>query len=196
MDVDDGWVFHRKRHELDSFSSLLKKALYRKSFEELLLRCLDSEVGSYVMRELHEGIARAPEGARAMVKNALRQGYYRPSMLQDAVKSTKVCDSSDRSLEAEAVFAITDRMVKKLLWKHIICRFGIPRILVFNNGTQFTNNLMVELELAEEKRLLAKKRMARTKLAPARIFNWKVKAKQFYIGELIVWYVDVASLQR
>ncbi|KAL0344702.1 UNVERIFIED_CONTAM: Gag-Pol polyprotein [Sesamum radiatum] len=40
-------------------------------------------------------------------------------------------------VEAEALAKRTEREMINFIWKNIICRFGIPRILISDNGTQF-----------------------------------------------------------
>ena len=40
-------------------------------------------------------------------------------------------------IEAEALSSIKDKDVTKFIWKNIICRFGIPKSIVFDNGPQF-----------------------------------------------------------
>ena len=42
-------------------------------------------------------------------------------------------------VEAELLAKITQQNVKNFVWKNIVCRFGIPRVLVSNNGRQFNN---------------------------------------------------------
>ncbi|RDX62670.1 Tf2-9, partial [Mucuna pruriens] len=42
-------------------------------------------------------------------------------------------------VEAESVATITAERVKRFLWKKIVCRFGIPAKIVFDNGTQFAS---------------------------------------------------------
>lgn len=42
-----------------------------------------------------------------------------------------------RWIEAEAVARITSAAVHKFVWKNIMCRFGIPREIVCDNGKQF-----------------------------------------------------------
>ena len=39
--------------------------------------------------------------------------------------------------EAELLTHITDADSKKFVWKNVITRFGIPRVLMSDNGTQF-----------------------------------------------------------
>ena len=43
-------------------------------------------------------------------------------------------------VEAEALANITEKNIRSFVWRNIICRFGIPRILVFDNGKQFNNS--------------------------------------------------------
>ena len=43
-------------------------------------------------------------------------------------------------VEAEALATITEKNVRNFVWRSIICRFGIPRVLVSDNGKQFENN--------------------------------------------------------
>jgi ribonuclease HI len=47
-------------------------------------------------------------------------------------------------IEAEAVAKITAERVKKFYWKKIICRFGLPRCIVSDNGTQFASSTVVD----------------------------------------------------
>ena len=44
-------------------------------------------------------------------------------------------------VEAESLAIITQKNVKNFVWKNIMCRFGVPRVLVSNNGRQFDNAL-------------------------------------------------------
>ncbi|KAL0420546.1 UNVERIFIED_CONTAM: hypothetical protein Slati_3077500 [Sesamum latifolium] len=46
-------------------------------------------------------------------------------------------------VEAEAVAKISEMEVINFIWKNIICRIGISRVLVSDNGTQFQGNAIV-----------------------------------------------------
>ena len=37
-------------------------------------------------------------------------------------------------VEAEPLASITQQSVKNFVWKSILCRFGVPRVLVYDNG--------------------------------------------------------------
>ena len=42
-------------------------------------------------------------------------------------------------VEAKPLAKITQQNVKNFVWKSIVCRFGVPRVLVSDNGRQFDN---------------------------------------------------------
>ena len=42
-------------------------------------------------------------------------------------------------VEAEPLVKITQKNIKKFIWKNVVCRFGIPRVLVSDNRRQFDN---------------------------------------------------------
>ena len=42
-------------------------------------------------------------------------------------------------VKAEPVASIIARQVKQFLWENVVCYFRIPRVLIFDNDTQFTN---------------------------------------------------------
>ncbi|XP_050256151.1 uncharacterized protein LOC126701813 [Quercus robur] len=42
-------------------------------------------------------------------------------------------------VEAEALATITEKNIRSFVWRNIICKYGIPRVLVSNNGKQFDN---------------------------------------------------------
>ena len=50
-------------------------------------------------------------------------------------------DYFTKRVEAEPLASITQQNVKNLVWKNIVCKFGVPRVLVSNNGWQFDNTL-------------------------------------------------------
>ncbi|KAL0417368.1 UNVERIFIED_CONTAM: Gag-Pol polyprotein [Sesamum latifolium] len=46
-------------------------------------------------------------------------------------------------VEAEALAKISEKEVINFIWKNIICRFGIPRVLISDNCTQFQGKAIV-----------------------------------------------------
>ena len=43
-------------------------------------------------------------------------------------------------MEAEAMTTITKKNVQSFVWRYIIYRYGIPRVLILDNEKQFDNN--------------------------------------------------------
>ena len=43
-------------------------------------------------------------------------------------------------MEVEPLATITEKSICTFVWRNIICRYGIPRVLVSNNGKQFDNS--------------------------------------------------------
>ena len=48
-------------------------------------------------------------------------------------------------VEAAALATIKEKNIRSFVWKNIICRYGIPRVLVSDNGKQFDNNTFRDL---------------------------------------------------
>jgi ribonuclease HI len=48
-------------------------------------------------------------------------------------------------VEVEPLATISEKNVKGFVWKAVICRFGIPRVLIFDNGKQFDSGPFREL---------------------------------------------------
>jgi len=47
-------------------------------------------------------------------------------------------------VEVEALVNILDVDEKKFVWKNFITRFGVPRVLILDNGLQFDNKAFHE----------------------------------------------------
>ncbi|XP_055960363.1 uncharacterized protein LOC126668480 [Mercurialis annua] len=123
------------------YYAFLDGVLYRKSFTHPWSRCLTAEEGEYVLREIHEGICGAHIAPRMLAKKAVLQGYYWPLMVRQAEEIKKflivAVDHFTKWLEVEAVSTITEARIRDFFWRQIVCRFGIPRALVTDNGKQF-----------------------------------------------------------
>ncbi|GJU22944.1 reverse transcriptase domain-containing protein [Tanacetum coccineum] len=128
---------------------------------------------------------------RSVVAQAIRQGYYWPTMHRDAREEIRKCDSCQihapvpkmpktlmtsimapwpfyqwgmdvlgplpeapgkvkyvivaidyftKWIEAKPLARTTGKEVKKFVWDNIVCRFGLPKIITTDNGTNFVND--------------------------------------------------------
>nr|GEU41422.1 hypothetical protein [Tanacetum cinerariifolium] len=82
--------------------------LFKKSYLVPMLRCVGPLQANYVSREIHMGSCDMHSGPRVIVRKAIWQGYYWPTMHEDAKKE--------------------------------IQKFGLPRIIITDNATQFIND--------------------------------------------------------
>ncbi|GJT50775.1 reverse transcriptase domain-containing protein [Tanacetum coccineum] len=144
--------------------AMINEILYKKSFLGLWLRCVGPLQANYVLREIHEGSCSIHAGPRFVVVKSLRSGYYWPTMHTDAIDLIRGCsdcqvhrpvprpfpegpgkvkflivamDYFTKWIEAKPVATITGAQVKKFIWDNVVCRFGLPREIVSDNGKQF-----------------------------------------------------------
>ena len=71
---------------------LIDDELYRRTAEDLLLKCLDSDQASVAMGEVHKGICGTHQSAPKMRWLLRRVGFYWPSMMFDCFKYYKGCE--------------------------------------------------------------------------------------------------------
>jgi len=63
-----------------------------------------------------------------------------PTAVRQLKFSVVGIDYFTKWVEAEALATITEKNIRSFVWKNIIYRYGIPRVLVFDNGKQFDNH--------------------------------------------------------
>uniref|UniRef100_A0A2N9ERH4 Uncharacterized protein n=1 Tax=Fagus sylvatica TaxID=28930 RepID=A0A2N9ERH4_FAGSY len=140
--------------------TILQGTLYKKGFSLPYLRCLTPAEAEYVLREIHEGICGNHSGTQSLAKKVVRAGYYWPSIQADADLLVRHYDKCQRFANlhhspSEELTPMTspwpfaqwglDIMGPLPIGRHqlrfvaVICRFGIPRVLVSDNGKQFDN---------------------------------------------------------
>ncbi|RDX87782.1 Tf2-9, partial [Mucuna pruriens] len=79
--------------------TILSQQLYRRGFSFPLLRCLEGDELSYVIKEVHEGVCGTHIGGRALASKIARAGYYWPTMKRDCMDYVKKCDKCQRFAE-------------------------------------------------------------------------------------------------
>ena len=83
----------QKIRALASRYTMIDEVLYRRGYTLPFLQCLDEDDADYVLREVHEGICGNHSGGRSLGHKVLRQGYFWPTMHQDAQGKTRSCIS-------------------------------------------------------------------------------------------------------
>ncbi|GKU96145.1 hypothetical protein SLEP1_g9416 [Rubroshorea leprosula] len=177
------WVRCRAAH-----FTLIDNQLYKRAALMPLLRCLTPYEAEYTVREVHEGVCGTHIGGKTLARKLLRQGYYWPTMVENAqnyvkkcptyqfnadnihmpgemlsslsspwpfaqwgvdlldlfVKGKGVCtylvvtvDYFAKWIEAKPLSTTTERKIEEFLFNSILCRFGIPKRIIADNGLQF-----------------------------------------------------------
>ncbi|XP_017217112.1 uncharacterized protein LOC108194669 [Daucus carota subsp. sativus] len=96
-----------------------KGSLYKRGFNQPLLKCIGGEECNYILREMHEGICGNHSGVAV--------------------------DYFTKWTEAEPLATITAKKLVEFVYRAIVCRFGIPYKLISDNGKQFDCKEMREL---------------------------------------------------
>jgi hypothetical protein len=71
---------------------LIDDELYRRTAEDLLLKCLDLDQARVAMGEVHKGICGTHQSAPKMKWLLKRAGFYWPSMNSDCFRYYKRCE--------------------------------------------------------------------------------------------------------
>ncbi|XP_074336646.1 uncharacterized protein LOC141673810 [Apium graveolens] len=89
--AEDKFKARRLRYQAARYV-IYDEVLYKRGFNQPLLRCVDEEEGNYILREVHEGICGNHSGGSSLAMKVLRQGYYWPTMKEDAINFVRACD--------------------------------------------------------------------------------------------------------
>ncbi|XP_074337018.1 uncharacterized protein LOC141674193 [Apium graveolens] len=93
--LEDKFKARRLRYQAARYV-IYDEVLYKRGFNQPLLRCVEEEEGNYILREVHKGICGNHSGGSSLAMNVLRQGYYWPTMKEDAMNFVKACDRCQR----------------------------------------------------------------------------------------------------
>ncbi|XP_074362252.1 uncharacterized protein LOC141702491 [Apium graveolens] len=123
--------------------------------------CLRPDEARLALEEVHEGIYRQHFGGRALkyapvvrkppemftsINSPIPFAMWGMDILGPFSMATTqkkfmivAIDYFTKWIEAKPLAKITTKQVAQFLWENIMSRYGIPRILVIDNGTQFNN---------------------------------------------------------
>jgi ribonuclease HI len=89
---DPSWKVDRKVRWLAFKFTLVDGDLYRRTANDLLLKCLDSDQAKVAMGEVHEGICGTHQLTPKMKWLLWRGGFYCPTMIVDCFRNYKGCE--------------------------------------------------------------------------------------------------------
>ncbi|GJT72133.1 reverse transcriptase domain-containing protein [Tanacetum coccineum] len=145
--------------------TIINGTMHKKSFLGPWLRCVGLLQANYVLREIHEG-----SYARTLIRACQDYQVHKPVPRNPQQKLTPitspwpfykwgidiagpfseepgkvkflivVIDYFTKWIEAKPVVTITGNQIKKFMSDNIVCRFGLPREIISDNGKQFWDN--------------------------------------------------------
>ncbi|XP_016196029.1 uncharacterized protein LOC107637096 [Arachis ipaensis] len=135
--------------------AIIQGQLFKKGLSQPLLKCLHPDQTDYVLREVHEGRCGHHIGGKALARKLIRAGYYWPTMMKDSKKFVKRCikcqqNANFHKAPASELSSLTTTRpfgqwgVDLLGPFPVITRFGIPEVVISDNGTQFTDKKFTE----------------------------------------------------
>ncbi|XP_025679029.1 uncharacterized protein [Arachis hypogaea] len=140
--------------------AIIQGQLFRKGLSQPLLKCLHPDQTDYVLREFHEGCCGHHIGGKTLARKLIRAGYYWPSMMKDSREFVRKCVKCQQNANfhkapaSELSLLTTTRPFAQwgvdLLGPfpvgpgQVITRFGIPDVVISDNGTQFTDRKFTE----------------------------------------------------
>jgi hypothetical protein len=75
---------------------IIEEELYKTSVTRPLLHCLSKEEGKDLLTHIHAGVCGGHIGVRALAAKVFRQGFYWPSIVDDAAKLVKTCQACQK----------------------------------------------------------------------------------------------------
>jgi hypothetical protein len=77
--------------------------LYKSGVAEPWLRCITSEKGLELLKEIHNGFCGAHIGTRALASKAIKHGFYWPTINIDAKKLVQECEACQKTVNQQNI---------------------------------------------------------------------------------------------
>eukprot|EP00253_Pinus_taeda_P034478 PITA_34478 len=143
--------------------------LFKLGPDQILRRCVREEEVFDILLNCHDGPCGGHFAAKRTAFKILQAGYYWPPLHEDVRRYISQCDRCQRMgkppqgnemalqpqvtlepfekwvVETKAVKVATEEKVVEFLRENIFYKFGYPREIVTDQGSQFTSNLIEDL---------------------------------------------------
>lgn len=92
---------------------LIDQQLYRRTEDEIFLRCVGLAEAELIMMDVHEGLCGAHQSGRRMAWLIKRYGYFWPTLVQDCIAHAKHCQECQRHGPIQRVPATPMQVIVK-----------------------------------------------------------------------------------
>uniref|UniRef100_A0A2N9I3I8 Uncharacterized protein n=1 Tax=Fagus sylvatica TaxID=28930 RepID=A0A2N9I3I8_FAGSY len=146
--------------------------LYKRTHDATLLRCVDAEEANRLIQEMHAGLMGAHANGPFLARKIMRAGYYWLTMERDCIRHVQTCHKCQMYqnsknappqylhtmaspwpfsawgmdvIEACSFKNVTQVAVTRFVKNNIICRYGMPEMLITDNASNLNNRMMDQL---------------------------------------------------
>uniref|UniRef100_A0A2N9HJH9 Integrase catalytic domain-containing protein n=1 Tax=Fagus sylvatica TaxID=28930 RepID=A0A2N9HJH9_FAGSY len=149
--------------------------LYKRTHDATLLRCVDAEEANRLIQEMHAGLMGAHANGPFLARKIMRAGYYWLTMERDCIRHVQTCHKCQMYQNSknappqylhtmaspwpfsawgmDVIGAITPKasnghefiLVTRFVKNNIICRYGMPEMLITDNASNLNNRMMDQL---------------------------------------------------
>ncbi|XP_070022446.1 uncharacterized protein [Nicotiana sylvestris] len=131
--------FLRTIRRLASGFFLSGEILYKRTPDLGLLRCIDAKEASTIMDQVHSGVCGPHMKAYVLAKKILRAASNGHRFILVAI------DYFTKWVEAVTLKSVIKKVVVDFVHSNIICRFGIPKMIITDNAANLNSHLMKEV---------------------------------------------------
>eukprot|EP00253_Pinus_taeda_P014947 PITA_14947 len=119
--------------------------LFKLGPDKILRRCVREEEFFDILLTCHDGPCGGHFAAKRTTFKILQAGYYWPTIHQDKQYIIVCTDYLTKWAKTKAIKAAIEEKVAEFLREDIFYKFGYPKELVIDQGSQFTSNLIEDL---------------------------------------------------
>ena len=81
-----------------------RDVLYKKSKDQMLLRCVDADEAKKIVREIHEGVCGTHANGHVMARQIMRAEYYWMTLENDCISYVRKCHKCQIYADVDTVF--------------------------------------------------------------------------------------------
>ncbi|XP_062118831.1 uncharacterized protein LOC133832510 [Humulus lupulus] len=120
---------------------MMEGVLYRRGYSMPLLRCVTPDQSKNLLVEVHEGFCGDHAGGQIWGIDLIGSLPKGEGGVQFTIVSV---DYFTKWIEAKPLATIMSKKVLDFVVNNIICRYGLPKKIVSDNGTQFDSDLFTD----------------------------------------------------
>ncbi|XP_020985712.1 uncharacterized protein LOC110274775 [Arachis duranensis] len=171
--------------------AIVQGQLFKKGFNQPLLKCLHPGQTDYVLREVHEGCYGYHIGGKALARKLIRAGYYWPSMTMDSKEFVRKCVKCQENANFHKA---SPTELSLLTSSRPFTQWGVDLLGPFPVGPRQVKYLIVAIDYYTK--WVEAEPLAIISSSNCRKFMWRQVITQFGNPEIVISVNGTSSLIR